>query len=294
MTRPALQEDPLALGYDTRSFVVALTEHDLADRRGAEVVLDALEHAGATAGVASSELAVLVDDRAGADVAREAEDRGFTIVLAADDRRQDRFALAHDEDFGSRIEDLDPTVTAVRLRWHPDDAPEVKKSQALGLTRLGAWLHETDRALLIELDVPPTDADLASVDGDAERYRRRVRPGHAREALREVRELGVEADLWAVPGSADAADAAALGELVRDAGRDRVSVLVGDATAGDDDVIRACASAAAYRGAVLGPDLWATELRADLDDEGTRAEAARAIGDRFAHIIDLYTAAQPA
>lgn len=293
MTRPALQEDPLALGYDTRSFVVALTEHDLADRRGAEVVLDALEHAGATAGVASSELAVLVDDRAGADVAREAEDRGFTIVLAADDRRQERLALAHDDDFGSRIEDLDPALTAVRLRWHPDDAPEVKKSQARGLTKLGAWLHETDRALLIEVDVPPTDGDLAGVDGDVEGYRRRVRPGHAREALREIRELGVEADLWAVPSSADPADAVTLGELVRDAGRDRVSVLIGDAAAGDD-VIRACASVAAYRGAVLGPDLWATELRADLDDEGTRAEAARAIGDRFAHIIDLYTAAQPA
>lgn len=283
----------MALGSDTRWFVVALTEHDLADRRGAEVVLDALEQAGATAGVAASELAVLVDDRAGAEVAREAEDRGFAIVLAADDRRQERLALAHDDDFGSRIEDLDPALTAVRLRWHPDDAPEIKKSQARGLTKLGAWLHETDRALLIELDVPPTDADLAGVDGDAERYHREIHPAHAREAIREIRELGAEADLWAVAGSPDPADAASLGDLVRDAGRDAVSVLIGDATVGDD-VIRACASEAAYRGVVLGPDLWATELRANLDGEGTRADAARAIGDRFAHIIDLYTAAQPA
>lgn len=282
----------MALGYDTRSFVLALADLDPADGRGAEVLLDALEHAGASAGVPATELAVLVGDGVGSDVAREAEDRGFTILLAADDRRQERLALAHD-DFGSRIEDLDPVLTAVRLRWHPDDAAEVKKSQALGLTKLGAWLHETDRALLIEVDVLPTEADLAGVGGDPERYRREIGPAHAREAIREIRELGTEADLWAVAGSPDPADAVALGELVRDAGRDQVSLLVGD-VAGDDDIIRACASVAAYRGVLLGPDLWATELRANLDDEGTRADVARAIGDRFAHIIDLYTAAQPA
>jgi myo-inositol catabolism protein IolC len=283
----------LDLGYDTRSFVVALTERDEAGARGAEVLLDALEHAGASAGAATSELAVLLDERAGAEVAREAEDRGFAIILAADDRSQERFVLAHDEDFGHRIEDLDPTLTAVRVRWHPDDAPEIKKSRALGLTKVGAWLHETDRALLIELDVPPTDADLASVDGDLDRYRRQTHPAHVRAAIRGIRELGVEADLWAVGGAPDAAEAAALGELVRDAGRDAVSVLLSDPAAGDE-VIRACASAAAYRGVVFGPELWAAELRANLDGEGTREDAARAIGDRFAHIIDLYTAAQPA
>ena len=44
------------------------------------------------------------------------------------------------------------------------------------LKRSRDWLHEHDRKFLFELLVPATDAQLAAVGGDAERYDAELRP----------------------------------------------------------------------------------------------------------------------
>ncbi|WP_052665264.1 2-deoxy-5-keto-D-gluconate 6-phosphate aldolase domain-containing protein [Nitriliruptor alkaliphilus] len=262
----------MPLGYDRRLALLALEPGAGADT--ASVLLDALAHARDVAAVGADAVAVLLDPVLAAELAPVAMTRGLSVVLEVDDRDQERFVLADGDGFAGPIEDLDPTLTAARVRWHPDDAPEVKKAQALGLTRLAAWLHETDRSLLLEL-VAPRD--------------------RTQDALREIRELGIDADVWSVPPPVDAADAARLGALLRDEGRDRVSALVRIGSVDHaEDVLRATAAVDAYRGVVFGPDLWSDELGAAAVDDGSREAAARRIGDRFAHIIDLSTAAPSA
>src|SRR5690606_28794597 len=105
------------------------------------------------------------------------------------------------------------------------------------------------------LEVPPTDDDLGAVGGDVARYGREVRPGRVRDAIGEIRDLGTEADVWAVAAPADAAEAEALGALVREADRDAVAVLARPGSGeGVDQRIRAAAAVDAYRGLVLDPE----------------------------------------
>jgi myo-inositol catabolism protein IolC len=281
----------LPLGDD--GTLVLFTLEPTGRRGDLPVSLDALERACTVGSVPTARVVVLVADADAATATEQVRARGFSLALALDDRDQERFTLAHGEDFARPVEELAPDVCAVRVRWHPDDEPDVKKAQALGLTKLGAWLHETDRHLLIELTVPPTDADLEQVAGDVARYERDHRPGHTLDAVREIRDLGTEADLWSVPASADREAVAALDELVRDGGRDRVGVVVEVEPGTDDARLRAAAAAPAYRGVSLRSSSWSEELASVDAGALTHDEAARTIGDRLAAIIDLAAAAPP-
>lgn len=279
----------MALGYDRRLFLLPVEGSE------ADVVLDAAEHARAAAGLPAGEVAVLAAHDLDPAGLRDVTARGFTLALAVDDDAQERFALAGGDEFARPLEEHGPALCAARVRWHPDDAPEAKKAQALELTKLVAWLHETDRSLLLELASPPSGADLAAVDGDRGRDARERRPARTREAITELRELGVDADVWVVDAIVDRADAAALAELVTDAGRERVGVLVRtSAEEGLADALRTSAALAAYRGVAFDPAQWSDELEACGAGERRREEVVRTIGDSLAATIDLYTAAQPA
>lgn len=170
----------------------------------------------------ASGLAIAV--REAADAAR-VRDAG-SIVVARADAEDGPFRLAHGDGFGAAIEELEADLALVRLAWNTHDDPDAKRVAALDLTRLVAWLHGTGRGLVIDLDVPPADEDLDRVDGDGARYASEVRPDRTRVVIVELRDLGVEPDVWSLAPPVDADDAAATAAAARDAGRDEVRLLV--------------------------------------------------------------------
>lgn len=260
----------------------------------APLLFDAVERAGEAIGLRADEVVVLVDHDGEATLVDEVRARGWRLALPVDDRSEGRFGFTHGDDFGRHIERFDPDVSTVRVRWHPDDDPDEKKAQALGLTKLAAWLHETGRTLLVELLVPASEQDLDAVGGDTGRFDREVRPGRIRDAIREIRDLGTEADAWVTDAPADAAEAAQLAELIQDAGRDAVVALVRVGDDRSEAALHTTATHDAYRGAVLEPGLWSDELGALVAGERARDDVVRTLADRFARIIDLPTAAPPA
>ncbi|MFA9431465.1 2-deoxy-5-keto-D-gluconate 6-phosphate aldolase domain-containing protein [Egicoccus sp. AB-alg2] len=271
----------MELGYDHGLYAVRL-EHrgaDALDADAARVVLTGVRQvAAAGSAAAPDELGVLVDGDMLPDLAAEVTGEPLQLVLPVSDEGG-AFRLAPGDDFGAYVDRFSPRIVEVELRWGPDVDPEVKKTQALDLTRLSAWLHETDRALLVDIDVPGTD-DLDAGD---------ERTQHVLRAAREVREIGVEPDLWALPGPRDVEEANAVSGLVRDAGRDHVHVLVRDepgGAAGDPlRSLRHAASVGAYRGFVLGPSIWSDVLAqrrsGALDDDA----AATAVAERLRQAI---------
>lgn len=288
----------MALGHDRRLFLLPLEAagQDVAGRAEgpgtpggdlavvAPMVLDALAEASADLAVPPGEVGVLLDVPEPADLVRRARTRGLAVVVPADDRTAERFALAHGEDFGRHIDQLAPDLTSVRVRWHPDDDPAVKKQQALGLTKLTAWLHETERSLLVELLAAAPGS--AAADDD---------PARTAEAVREIRGLGIEPDVWSFAPRFDRAAAEDLADLVRDEGRDGVGALV--RLAGADDLAAAPATwrgLAAYRGVVLAPSAWSDELRSSGGPERSREEVGRAIRDRLVAILERVTASPDA
>jgi myo-inositol catabolism protein IolC len=224
----------LLIGLQPRGAVGATTGTGAADVTG---LLDAVDRARAAAGLDADRIGLLLTD-AEDDLVAAGRERGF-VPVAVVEAAGDTFAFRHGDDFAQHVERMGADLASARLRWDPDDDADRKKTQALGLTKLAAWLHETDRRLLLEVIVPTTTAD-ATLD-----------------ALREIRDLGTEPDLWAftteVTGFED------LDVLARDAGRDEAAVL---ALALD----RVSDPLPPGRGVVLDHAAWAGALADDADD----------------------------
>jgi hypothetical protein len=241
-----------------------------------EVLLDAVDAARAAAGLAADEVGLLLTD-ADTDLLERCRARGLAPVAVVEAADLDTFAFRHGDDFARHVETLGADLASARLRWHPEDDADRKKAQALGLTKLAAWLHETGRRLLLEVIVPaaPEDDD-AGAD-----------PALVLDAVREIRDLGTEADLWAVPHLD-----AVLGDLTafaRDEGRDAVAVL----DLALDGGAPASWPPAAADGLVLDHDAWWTPSLASgaADHRGAVAATTAAITGALG--VDLRPADPP-
>ena len=286
----------MTLGYDGQLFLVAI-DRLAADQGGdaVDVVLDGVRRAR-DAGTGDVELGLLLDDQVSGVQATAAAADGLRVAVTVDDPVADGFELAHGDGFGEHLETRAPDLAVVRLRWNPHDDPDDKKRQALGLTKLGAWLHETDRSLLLELIVPAAAEDLDRVDGDASRYATELRPERTLVAIQELRDLGLEADLWATAGSPDGTEAGAFADLVRDAGRDAVGGLVVAREERSDlaEVLAAAGATPGLRGAILGQPVWGAALAGHGDGSLTREQAVARVADDTIRCIQFYAAATTA
>ncbi len=63
--------------------------------------------------------------------------------------------------------------------------------------------------------MPATDAQLASVDGDSDRYDAELRPELMRRAIENCQNAGIEVDVWKIEGVDEREDAAMLAEQAR-------------------------------------------------------------------------------
>jgi myo-inositol catabolism protein IolC len=302
----------MSLGYDGKLFILAFdhrgsfkkkfdvgsdaTPEQMEQLKDAKhLVFEGFERAADKAGVPKDQLGVLVDEEMGTAVAEDAPKAGVKLAMPVEKSGQNVFDFEFGDDFGQHIEAFDPDFSKVLVRWNPGDDPDDKKLQAQRLSRLGAWLHENDRKFLFELLVPASDSDLARVEGDQERYDLEVRPELTLRAIREIRDLGVEPDIWKIEGLDKREDCEALAKLIRDGGRDDVIAVVLGRGADDarvDHWLKTGAPVEGYRGFAIGRSIWAKPMEAFFSGEMSRDEAAEKIGESFARFIEVYTGAE--
>jgi myo-inositol catabolism protein IolC len=245
------------IGPDARLLALGIGPRG-ADERPSEVVdagalFEAATRAADATGLGRTEVAVVVDGPRDTDLVADARRRGFAVVVAAEDAGADPVALAGGGDFARATREVDPLITSVRVAWHPDDHPDRKKEQALALTRLAAWLHETDRQLLVEVVVGPAPADPNAPAADVDPNAPDDRAALVLDAVREIRDLGTEADLWGIEGPVGPQQLEALSGLARDAGRDQVTIVELHRGAGRLDAV------GAVRAVVLDPAAWSAD-----------------------------------
>jgi myo-inositol catabolism protein IolC len=302
----------MALGYDGKLFILAFdhrgsfkkkfdvgsdaTPEQMEQLKDAKfLVFEGFQRAADKAGVPKDQLGVLVDEEMGTAVAREAPSAGVKLAMPVEKSGQDVFDFEFGDEFGQHIEDFNPDFSKVLVRWNPGDDPDDKKTQAQRLSKLGAWLHETGRKFLFELLVPANESDLARVEGDQERYDLEVRPDLTLRAIREIRDLGVEPDIWKIEGLDKREDCEALAKLIRDGGRDGVIAVVLGRGADDarvDHWLKTGAPVEGYQGFAIGRSIWAKPMEAFFSGEMSREEAAEKIGESFARFIEVYNGAE--
>ena len=239
---------------------------------------------------------ILVDEEYGSEVARRSRADGVLLAMPVEASGRRVFDFAYGDAFGAHIERFDPTFAKVLVRYNPDD-PEGNAVQDERLRRLSDWLRARSRGFLFELLVPATDAQLAAVNGDADRYDRELRPALMVRAIAALQAAGVEPDIWKVEGLDAREDYAQVAAQARAGGRDAVGCIVLGRGASEARVaqwLRTAAPAPGFRGFAVGRTLWQEALRGHRDGGLDRDEAAEWIAAGYLDAIDIFTAAAAA
>jgi myo-inositol catabolism protein IolC len=303
----------MALGYDGKLYILAF------DHRGSfqkkmfgiegdptpeqtETISDAkrlifegmLE--AVSRGAEASATGVLVDEQFGSDVPARALEHGLKLAMPVEKSGQNEFDFQYGADFGAHIESFDPDFSKVLVRYNPEDDPVLNQRQLGRLKELADWLHAHDRKFLFELLVPATAEQLASVDGDTDRYDGELRPELMRRAIEDIQEFGIEVDLWKIEGVDARDDAVVLAEQARSGeGREGVTCVLlgrGASTAKVEQWLNAASTVEGFVGFAIGRSIWWDALKGFLSEELDRAAAASQIADNYLHFVEVYEGQQ--
>ncbi len=238
---------------------------------------------------------LLVDEQYGADIAREGKKRGLVVAMPVEKSGQDEFQFEYGNEFRAHVEDFDPSLVKVLVRYNAAGDGDLNRRQRERLALLSEWLHETGRRFLFELLVPAEPAQLDSVGGDADRYDRELRPRLMAEAIAELQEGGVEADIWKIEGLDSRHDCRRVVEVAQSGGREGVVCVVLGRGANDDAVerwLRAGAAVPGYIGFAIGRTIWNDALKQVLAGEIGRDDAVSRIAEKYRHMIEVYEGAR--
>jgi 5-dehydro-2-deoxygluconokinase len=300
----------MALGYDGKLYILAFDHRGSFQKKmfgidgepspeQSETISDAkrlvfegmLEavHRGAEPGATG----VLVDEQFGSDVPQRARERGLKLAMPVEKSGQNEFDFQYGEDFGAHIERFDPDFSKVLVRYNPDDPDaEMNQRQAEKLKQLADWLHAHDRKFLFELLVPATEAQLASVEGSADRYDLELRPELMRRAIEGLQNAGVEVDIWKIEGVDEQSDADMLARQARTGpGREGVTCVLlgrGASTEKVEEWLETAAPVEGFIGFAIGRSIWWDALKGFLDKSLAREDAAATVADNYLHFVTVY------
>jgi myo-inositol catabolism protein IolC len=246
-------------------------------------------------GADASLTGVLVDEQFGSSVPEQAHASGLKLAMPAERSGQNMFDFQYGEDFGEHILEFDPDFTKVLVRYNPDGDAEENRVQLGKLKTLSDWLKQHDRKFLFELLVPAEDAQLASVDGDAERYDAELRPELMRRAIAEIQDAEIEVDIWKIEGVDERSDCEMLVAQARSGGRDGVVCVVLGRGANDEKVdqwLQAAAPIDGFVGFAIGRSIWWDPLKAYVDGKVERSAGAAKIAENFLRFVQVYERAE--
>jgi len=304
----------MALGYDGKLYILAF------DHRGSfqkkmfgiegdptpeqtETIADAKHlifegmQVAVQRGVDAQATGVLVDEQFGGDIPAQAKSGGLKLAMPVEKSGQDTFDFQYGPDgFGEHILGPDPHFSKVLVRYNPDGDAAANRDQLSKLKLLADWLHENGRLFLFELLVPAEEDQLASVDGDSDRYDAELRPDLMQRAISDIQEFGIEADIWKIEGVDERADCERLAEQTRSGeGRENVVCVVLGRGASDDKVdhwLRAAAGVPGFVGFAIGRSIWWDALKEFLAGDVAREQAAERIGENYLRFIEVYDTAE--
>src|SRR3954466_89632 len=302
----------MALGYDGKLYILAFDHRGsfqkkmfgiqgdptaeetdtIADAK--HLIFEGMVKATERGGVDAKAVGVLVDEQFGAPTGPpgQAKERGLKLAMPAEKSGQDMFDFQYGDEFGEHIEQFDPDFTKVLVRYNPDGDADANREQLGKLKQLADWLHEHDRKFLFELLVPATDEQLASVDGDTDRYDAELRPELMRRAIAETQDFGCEVDIWKIEGVDAREDAEMLAKQTREgSGREGVVCVLLGRGASDDKVdhwLRVAAPVEGFVGFAIGRSIWWDALKGYLDESLEREAAATQIAENYLRFIRVY------
>ncbi len=236
------------------------------------------------------QLGVLVDERLGADVARQAKAAGFILAMPVEVSGADRFTFEYGDDFPAHVEAFDPDWIKVLLRFNPADPAELRQAQTQTLRRLSDWAQASRRHWLLELLVPPTREQLAAHDDQA-LYDEQQRPKLTVEVIASLTEGGVRPRIWKLEGYETTAGAQLVLDAVREYGGRADSCIVLGRNAPQRQVdhwLDVAGPLQGFVGFAIGRSIWDEPIADHLAGRTDRDATEARIAERYGHFIRRY------
>jgi 5-dehydro-2-deoxygluconokinase len=259
-----------------------------------QVVYDGFK-AAVAGGVPKDKAGILVDEQFGAAILRDANRQGYCTACPAEKSGQDEFDFEYGNDFAKHIEGMNPTFCKVLVRYNPEGDQVLNERQAARLKKLSDYLHGSGRLYMFELLVPAEKAQLDRVKGDKKAYDLELRPGLMVQAIHQLQDAGVEADVWKIEGLDRREDCAKVVTVARRGGRDKVGCIVlgrGE----DDKKVRQWLETAAHVPGFIGFAVGRTTFWDPLVDwrakKVTREAAVKEIARRYREWVDIFERAR--
>ena len=245
-------------------------------------------------GVKKSEVALLMDEELGAAVLERAKDHHVLRFVPTDDGTVGDYVLQYGAEFPTHIEAVGPDFVQTLINYNPDS--EGAAAQASRVQPLFAWLKDNPRPFMLELQVLPTDGQIAAA-GSRDGWIREKRPELIIKAIRELKTQGARPRVWKLEPMPDASWYKLAIDAIRaqDCG-DAVAVVLGGGatTEAVDNSLRNCAAVDGFVGFAVGRSVWAEGVEKMATGDWDGPAAARSIGDKFRHFADVFNHAKSA
>jgi 5-dehydro-2-deoxygluconokinase len=256
-----------------------------------QVIYDGFKRAVA-AGVPKEKAGILVDEQFGAAILRDAAEHGFITACPAEKSALDEFDFEYGEDFGKHIDAFHTTFCKVLVRYNPEGGQGLNQRQAARLKRLSDFLHAKSHSLLMfELLVPAENAQLVRLNGDRRAYDLELRPVLMAQAIHELQDAGVEADVWKIEGLDRREDCEKIVTSAHRSGRDKVGCIV--LGRGEDDKkvhewLETAAQVTGFIGFAVGRTVFWDPLVDWLAKKMTREAAVAEIARRYWKLVSIF------
>jgi len=259
-----------------------------------KIIFDGFKQAVA-AGVPKDKAGILVDEQFGSEILIEAKKEGFMTACPAEKSGQDEFDFEYGAEFGAHIHKFGPTFVKVLVRYNPQGDTTLNQRQSERLKKLSDYCHSHQLKFMFELLVPATPEQLTSVGGDAARYDKELRPALMAQAMKQLQDFGVEADVWKLEGIETAEDSKKVALQARQGGRDHVGVIVLGRGENAEKVKLWLTTAAQVPGLIgfaVGRTIFWEPLKKLKDGHGTRQDAVDQIAKNYKGFCDLWVSAR--
>jgi myo-inositol catabolism protein IolC len=254
-----------------------------------EVVVDALLAAVPQAPAGS--VVLLMDHEYGGGFVARARAGGIRVAMPVEESGQRELRYLCDGHPDRIVHSYQPDYVKVLIRYNPGGDTGMNARQRARLRDLAAWLAGRPQRLMLELLVPPEEAQLAAVGGDRGRFDRELRAELTATAVTEIAADGVLPWLWKIEGPESRDDAARVAKAVHAADTGSGCLVLGRGA--DFAAVRRWLANAAvtdgFCGFAVGRTIWWDALRA-FTGGGDRDVAVRAITARYLDLVREYIA----
>jgi myo-inositol catabolism protein IolC len=244
----------------------------------------------------TAQAGILVDEEFGTDVARLAEKSNGQINLSMpiEASGKDWLEFAYGDDWREHAGAFETDHAKILVRDNPALPVPDRLQQAERTKVISAWAAETDHQLIIELLVPATDDDLASVGGDHKRYDLELRPKLTLDVIGYLQDHGADPAIWKIEGMDRTEDAAAVADLARRGDRKADCIVLGR-HAPKEDLDRwldVAAPLPGFVGFAIGRSIWWDALADHFAGTISGDVAKERIAANYLDYANAYLAAQ--